>query len=128
MSSLTGFRIAASALVGLIGVAMLAGGAQLHRGGAAAWPDLVADAEIVRRAAVVLLIFGVALIASAVMTALDAPGGRLAAAIATSAFVLIAFWGNKLLFGDWRPLHTGTNVVVLAIVLWLLRMSSARGI
>jgi hypothetical protein len=46
-------------------------------------------------------------------------GGH-AAAIAVIIVVAAAFWGNYALFGDIRLIHTGTNIVVAAIVLTLL--------
>jgi hypothetical protein len=46
--------------------------------------------------------------------------GAHAAAVATIVVVAAAFWVNHALFGDIRLLHTGTNVVVAAIILTLL--------
>jgi len=34
--------------------------------------------------------------------------------------VIVAFWGNRVLFGGIRPAHMVTNMVVLAIVVALL--------
>jgi hypothetical protein len=48
------------------------------------------------------------------------PWGNYAAATVTIVVVAAAFWANHALFGNIRPLHTGTNVVVAAIILALL--------
>jgi hypothetical protein len=48
------------------------------------------------------------------------PWGRSAAAVATIVVVAAAFPVNYVLFGQMRPLHTGTNIVVAAIILALL--------
>jgi hypothetical protein len=50
----------------------------------------------------------------------NVPWGSHAAALATLVVVAAAFPANYALFGDIRPLHTGTNLVVAAIVLVLL--------
>jgi hypothetical protein len=50
----------------------------------------------------------------------DVPWGARAAAIAVIVLVGLALWANYALFGDIRPLHTGTNIVVAALILVLL--------
>ena len=70
----------------------------------------------------VMLVLGLILAATGGAAAANLPRGPAMAAIAASAFVVLAFWGNRLLFGDWRPLHTSTNVAVLAVILVLLRL------
>jgi hypothetical protein len=62
--------------------------------------------------ATVLLIVGVPAI-------VNVPWSGHAAAIATIVLVVPAFWANYSLFGDIRPLPTGTNIVVAAIILAL---------
>ena len=65
----------------------------------------------------------------AVAGVLGAPGlgaafgsawGLGASAAALAIFVIGGFWANYTLFGDIRLAHTGTNVVVVIIVLWFL--------
>ena len=53
------------------------------------------------------------------------PWGSSAAATSLIIFVTVAFWGNYVLFGDIRAIHTGTNVIVALIVLALLWIGSA---
>jgi hypothetical protein len=48
------------------------------------------------------------------------PWGVRAAAIAIIVVVVAAFPVNYALFGEMRPLHTGTNIVVAAIILALM--------
>jgi hypothetical protein len=48
------------------------------------------------------------------------PRGGHAAAIAILVVMVAAFPANYALFGDIRPLHTGTNIVLAAVVLTLL--------
>jgi hypothetical protein len=47
-------------------------------------------------------------------------GGGHAAAIATLGVVVAAFPANYALFGEIRLLHTGTNIVLAAVILALL--------
>jgi len=53
--------------------------------------------------------------------------GYAAATIAMCAFVLVGFWGNHVLFADIRPRHTVPNVIVAALVVWLLWFGYASG-
>jgi hypothetical protein len=72
--------------------------------------------------ALLLLVAGVAALCNA------ARGGH-AAAIATLIVVVAAFPVNYSLFGDVRPLHTGTNIVLAAVILallWVGHESQAR--
>jgi hypothetical protein len=50
----------------------------------------------------------------------NVPRGGRAAAIAILVVVVAAFPANYTLFGDVRLLHTGTNIVLAAVVLALL--------
>jgi len=63
--------------------------------------------------AAILLIAGVATIG-------NAPWAAHASAIATIVLVVAAFGVNHALFGNVRPLHMVTNIVVAAIILTLL--------
>jgi hypothetical protein len=113
-------RIVGGALVILIGVALAFGGFQLWQGGPKAWPDVIANEVTVRRmSSGMSLMAALALFAGAVALG-NLPWGGLAAAVVTIVVVVAAFWANHALFGDIRPLHTGTNVVVAAIIVALL--------
>jgi len=54
------------------------------------------------------------------------PWSDLGAAITLIIFVAHSFWGNYLLFGGIRLLHTGTNIIVASIILTLLWLGSSR--
>jgi hypothetical protein len=120
------YRIAGGVLVFLIGVALSLAGAQLWKGGPAAWPEIVANDVIVRRTAYGLIIMAALLLITGIATMRGVSWGSFVAAIVLIIFVVIAFWGNHLLFGDIRPLHTITNVIVAAIILALLRVGVSR--
>jgi hypothetical protein len=119
-------RIAGGTLVFLIGLALGFAGAQLWTGGPAAWPDIIANDVIVRRSACILIIMAALLAITGIAAFRGAWWGNAAAAVALIIFVTVAFWGNYVLFGDIRPLHTGTNVVVGVIILALLWVGSPR--
>jgi hypothetical protein len=113
-------RIAGGVLVLLIGTAIGAGGFQLWRGGPEAWPDVTANKTTVRRTSGGMIVMAALLLVVGVAATVNLPWGGWAAAISTMVVVVAAFWANYALFGDIRPLHTGTNVVVAAIILALL--------
>jgi hypothetical protein len=50
----------------------------------------------------------------------NVPWGGFAAAMATIVVVAAAFPANYALFGDIRPLHTGTNLAVAAFIVALM--------
>jgi hypothetical protein len=113
-------RFVGGALVALVGVAVGAGGFQLWRVGAEAWPDVIATRETVQRTAGGMLAMALVLVVAGVAAATKMPWGREAGMVATIAVVLAAFWVNHVLFGNIRPAHTVTNIVVAAIILALL--------
>ena len=43
-------------------------------------------------------------------------------------FVLGGFWANHVLFADIRPRHTVPNVIVAAVVAWLLWFGYPGGV
>lgn len=102
-----------------MGAALITGSAQLQKG-PVAWPDLIASSTVVHRAAAVMLALGLGAGAAGIVAALDVPWGREAAMLMTLIVVVVAFWGNRVLFGAIRPAHMVTNMVVLAIVVVLL--------
>jgi hypothetical protein len=120
MSTAAICRIAGGVLVLLVGTALGAGGIQLWRGGPQAWPDIIADKSTVRRTSGGMIVMAALLLVAGAAATGNLPWGGWAAAIATIVVVLAAFWVNYALFGDIRPLHTGTNFVVAAIILTLL--------
>jgi hypothetical protein len=67
-----------------------------------------------------MIVMAALLLVAGVATLGNVPWGGHAAAIATIVLVAAAFPANYALFGDIRPLHTGTNIVVAAIILALL--------
>jgi hypothetical protein len=100
--------------------ALALGGIQLWRGGPEAWPDVVANEMTVRRTSTGMIVMAALLLVAGVAALGNLPWGVRAAAIATVVVVAAAFPVNYALFGGMRPLHTGTNIVVAAIVLALL--------
>jgi hypothetical protein len=113
-------RIAGGVLVILIGAALAFGGIQLWRGGAEAWPDVVASEATVRRTASGMIVMAAVLLIAGAAAIANVSWGGHAAAVATIVLVVAAFWANYALFGDIRPAHTGTNIIVAAIILALL--------
>lgn len=70
--------------------------------------------------AIGLALAAVLLLGSSVGVFLRTPWGFPAALTALLVFVVGGFWGNNVVFGDMRPMHTITNVVVAAIALALI--------
>jgi uncharacterized membrane protein YozB (DUF420 family) len=122
MTTATVCRVVGGTLVILISAALAVGGIQLSRGGPEAWPDMIAHVTTIRSTASGMIGMAAFLLAAGVATIGGVRGGRHAAAIATIVLVAAAFWVNYALYGQIRPLHTGTNVVVAAIILTLLRL------
>ena len=120
MSTAAVCRIAGGVLVLLVGAAIGAGGIQLWRGGSEVWPDVIADKSTVRRTSGGMIVMAALLLVAGIAATVNLPWGGWAAAVATIVVVLAAFWANHAMFGDFRPLHTGANVVVAAIILALL--------
>ena len=120
MSTAEVCRIAGGVLVLLVGTAIGVGGLQLWRGGPEAWPDVIATKTTVRRTSGGMIVMAALLLIAGAAATVNLSWGGWAAAIATMVVVLAAFWANYALFGNIRLLHTGTNVVVAAIILALL--------
>jgi hypothetical protein len=120
MTAATICRIVAGGLVLLISAALAIGGFQLWRGGAEAWPDVIANGTTVRRTSSGMVVMAALLLIAGLAAICDVPWGGRAAAIATIVLVGLGFWANYALFGDIRPLHTGTNIIVAAIIVGLL--------
>jgi hypothetical protein len=113
-------RVIGGTLVLLISAALAFGGIQLWRGGPKAWPDVIANETTVRRTSGGMMVLAALVLVAGVAALGNVPWGGYAAAVATIVVVVAAFPANYALFGDIRPLHTGTNIVVAAIILALL--------
>ena len=113
-------RVAGGVLIVLTSVALAIGGIQLWRGGPEAWPDIIANKFIVRRTASGMIVMAALLLVGGISVIGNVPWSGPAAAVVLIALVAAAFWANYALFGDMRPVHTGTNIVVAAIILALL--------
>jgi hypothetical protein len=119
MTTTTVCRIAGSAMVILIGAALAVGGIQLWRGGPQAWPDVRANEMTVRRMSGGMIVMATLLFVAGIAALADLSWGAIAAAIATIVVVAVAFPANYALFGNIRPLHIGTNIVVAALIIVL---------
>jgi len=84
------------------------------------WPDVVASGVVIRRTAVGLLIIAASFFVSGVGVLFRTTWALPFTAFVTVVALPVSFWGNKVLFGDIRPLHTGTNTVVAILILWLV--------
>jgi hypothetical protein len=113
-------RIVAALLVALIGIAVGFGSFLLWNGAPASWPDVVATGSTVKGIARGMMVMALMLLIAGTATTLNPGWGSFAAAIAVAIFVAAGFWANYVLFGDIRIVHTGTNVVIGALILWLL--------
>ena len=126
MSTAAICRIVGGVLVHLAAAAIGAGGFQLWQGGPGAWPDVIASETTVRRTSNGMVVMAGLMLIAGIAAIGNVSWGGYAAAIATMVVVVAAFWVNHALFGDIRPLHTGTNLVVAAIILALLWYGYAR--
>jgi hypothetical protein len=124
MTAATVCRIVAGGLVLLISAFLAIGGIQLWRGGSEAWPDVIANETTIRCTSFGMMVLAAFLLKAGIAAIRNLPWGGRAAAITTIVFVGLAFWANYVLFGDIRPLHSGANVVVAAIILALLWFGS----
>ena len=84
------------------------------------WPDVIANETAVRRTSGGMIIMAAFLFIAGVAAIGDMSWGGSAAAVATIVVLVGAFWANYTLFGNIRPMHTGTNVVVATVILALL--------
>jgi len=113
-------RISGGVLVVLVGVAVGFGGYLLSGGVPSSWPDVIADDATARNVARAMLAVAAILLVGGGAATANAAWGYWVAVSATLLFVIGAFWANYLLFGSMRPMHTGTNVIVAAVICWLL--------
>jgi hypothetical protein len=103
----------------LIALGCGAGGVALRNGKPENWTDVIAPGHIVQRTAWGLAGMTVLLAVSGVLVFLSASWGCLVGVASTLLFVLAGFWGNKVMFGDYRPKHTVTNTVIVGVI-WIL--------
>jgi len=113
-------RVAGGALIVLISIALAFGAIQLWRGGPEAWPDIIANKLIVRRASSGMIVMAALLLVAGLSVIGNVPWSGHAAAVVLIVLVAAAFWANFALFGDMRRWHAATNIVVAAIILALL--------
>ena len=113
-------RIVGGAIVIIVATAIGAGGLQLWRGGAAKWPDIVADETTVKRTSGGMIVIAAVLLVAGIAAIGNLAWGGWAAAVAMLVVVVAAFFVNQALFGSARPLHMVTNIIVAAITLALL--------
>jgi hypothetical protein len=119
-------RVIGGAIVMIVAAAIGAGGWQLWQGGAAKWPDIVADEATVQRTSIGMMVIALLLVVAGGAAIGNVAWGGGAAAIATLLVVMAAFFVNQALFGSARALHMGTNLVVALIVLALLWFGYSR--
>ena len=119
-------RIAAGVLVVLVGVAVGFAGIGLLTGAYSSSPDLIASAATTKSAALGMLMLAAMLLLTGAAATINLRWGQWTSAVAILAFVIGGFWVNHVLFGDIRPVHTGTNVDLGALILSLLWAGSRR--
>ena len=112
--------IVAGVLQTLIGLAATIGAVGLYRGGPDAAPDIVASVSATQAVAAGMLVGGAVLIAAGVMAFLRRRIAWTLGVAALIAFVILGFVFNFMLFGSVRLAHSGTNVVVAVLAVWLL--------
>lgn len=113
-------RAIGGVLVVLIGVVVGVGSYQLRNGAPPSWPDIVAKDPAVRTVSKGMAAVAGLLVIGGLIAAIGLGWGYWAATGATIVFVAGGFWANYILFGSLRPFHTGTNIVVCAMIQWLL--------
>ena len=114
------YRVIGGVLVVLIGIVVAFGSYQLRNGAPPSWPDIAANDPTVRTVSKGMAAAAGLLVIGGLIAVVGLDWGYWAATIATVVFVAGGFWANYILFGSLRPLHTGTNVIVCAVIQWLL--------
>jgi hypothetical protein len=122
------FRLAGAGLAAIVGVAAGGAGLALLIGGDDTSSEIIAGAVAARSVGAAALAIGVGLVAGGLGTALSFRGAKNLAILATLAFVVAGFVGNYLLFAGPRLTHTGANVVVAGLILWLLRKGNSTSV
>lgn len=115
--------IAATVLTALIGIGCLAGGIAITSGKAAEWPDVMASESTMKRVGVGLFILAILQFVSVLAVLLGSDYAPFLILASTAIFQAAGFSGNKVVFGDYRPMHTGTNSVIVGIVWGLILMA-----
>ncbi len=117
-------RIIGGCLVILIGAGVGFASYFLWNGAPDSWRDVVASTATVKAASRAMVVMAFVLVLSGVLAAANGPWGTTWAAIATVVFIVAAFWANQTLFGSLRLTHTGSNIIVAAVILLLLWVGS----
>lgn len=102
----------------IIGLGCLLGAVVIFRGSDKDLPDVVVSEAILKRVGIGLAVTSVLTLGSAIALYAKVPNAEYYVLTSTMIFVIGGFWGNKVVFGDYRPTHTGTNVILAAIV-WI---------
>jgi hypothetical protein len=110
----------AGGLIILVGFFCGLGGKILWGGNPVSWTDVVADDTLLRKVAIGLIVVSLALLITGVGAAFRQSWAIQPGMVAVGLFVIGGFVGNKKVFGDYRPMHTGTNTVIATIIIWLL--------
>ena len=116
----------AAGLVLVLGWGCGFGAYALWNGAPQNWPDVIAADFVVRRTARVLAFTSILLLASGAACVIKVPWACEASAVATLLFVAGGFAGNYAVFGSLRPAHTVPNVIIAAVILWLLWLGYPR--
>lgn len=82
--------------------------------------DIIASEDTQRTVSIGMLCIGAFLVLSGILLIHRTRSDRYIGTIALLLFVVFGFIFNVMIFGSTRPLHSGTNVVVGAVVVWLL--------
>ena len=110
------------AAVMLMLIAILGGwaGVTLLRKGPEVDSEIVASAAAVKLTAMGILLACTLILVAGVATFVGSPRAWPLGLAACGVFVAYGFVANHVLFGSWRPEHTLTNVLVAALIVWLL--------
>ena len=115
--------IAATILTALIGLGCLTGGIAIFSGKAAEWPDVVTSESTLKRVGIGLFILSILQWVSVLAVMLVSDYAKLFVLASTAIFQAAGFSGNKIVFGDYRPMHTGTNSLIVGIVWGLVLLA-----
>jgi len=110
--------IAAGIILGLIGLIWSIGGVSCLAMGPQAMPGIVSDATVTKGLGALMLAVGVLLLIASGLT--FAGKGWIFTIVASLIFIVDGFISNYFLFGSIRISHSGSNVVIMGLAIWLL--------